>query len=211
MLRDRYFYNEEYRLAGKCNILTVSAHLRTLRENKNMLLPEAISLINNNIINQGQPAIWTDLGCGNGMFSQALSALLAPHSKIYAIDKIQQRQKIVTANETVTIPYIQADFEKDTLTLPPLDGIILANSIHYVQNKEALLHRLEQYMKLTAAFIIVEYDTMLANPWVPHPIDKKHLRQLFAQSRWTKFTDLGQRPSVYGHGNIYACLISKHE
>ena len=174
-----------------------------------MLLQEAITLIDNKFINQGQPATWADLGCGTGMFSGALSALLAPHSKIYAVDKIHRQQKIVSANENVAIPYIQADFEWDTLTVPPLDGIIMANSLHYVRNKKALLHKLDQQIKPGAAFIIVEYDTMLANPWVPYPIDRIHLQQLFTGAGWEKSTDLGRRPSVYGHGNIYACLFQR--
>jgi len=52
-----------------------------------MTLPEAEALINCNHFNAPQPQTWFDLGCGSGLFSEALNRLLPKGSSIYAIDK----------------------------------------------------------------------------------------------------------------------------
>ena len=68
-----------------------------------MLLKEAISLIDKAIVNQGQPASWADLGCGSGMFTRALSALLEDGSNIFAIDQLPNNPQIHSVKNTVTI------------------------------------------------------------------------------------------------------------
>jgi trans-aconitate methyltransferase len=87
---------------------------------------------------------WTDLGCGTGTFTQALAQLLQPGSFIYAIDK--SPQLIRSKREQVSIRFNQVDFVKEELPFGKLDGILMANSLHYVPDQRSLLMRLQQYL-----------------------------------------------------------------
>jgi len=154
----------------------------------------------------GQPASWADLGCGSGLFTEALAGLLSEGSTLYGIDTNPQLKRQVAGNGTSIVP-LPADFVKDDLPLSNLDGILMANSLHYVQDKPALLQRLRLYMQATAPFLIVEYDIDTPVPtWVPYPVSYASLTRLFAgQGHVHK---LGERPSLYGRGNLYAALVT---
>jgi trans-aconitate methyltransferase len=172
-----------------------------------MRLADAITLIQAADISKASPAKWADLGCGSGMFTYALAHLLAPYSTIYAVDRSVQRLQPATSNN-VDVVFEQADFIREALSFPPLDGILMANALHYVQDKAALIERLKTYLADDGMFIIVEYDTLRANPWVPYPVDSASLQQLFSVAGFTTMKRLGERPSVYGHRTIYACQFT---
>ncbi|HVU56094.1 MAG TPA: class I SAM-dependent methyltransferase [Puia sp.] len=157
-----------------------------------------------------QPLRWADLGCGSGLFTTALSQLLLTGSTIYGVDMhpTLRRQTISPTddadNPTSIIP-IEADFVKDPLDLPPLDGILMANSLHYVKDKTAFIQKVKSYMRPDSPFIIVEYDTDTPVPtWVPYPVGYDSLTRLFKDHTIQK---LGERPSTYGRANMYAALV----
>lgn len=174
-----------------------------------MKLTEAIDLIKNAPVKNIQPASWADLGCGDGLFTYALAILLMPGSCIYAIDRLLQQRNEATANK-VEIRFQQTDFISDDLHLTKLDGILMANSLHYVKDKRALLTKLKQYLSKSGIFIIVEYDTLKANPWVPYPVNPEQLKQLFASAGYPEFIKTGERESVYGPYKIYACTLKPY-
>ncbi|HTJ11144.1 MAG TPA: class I SAM-dependent methyltransferase [Dinghuibacter sp.] len=151
-----------------------------------------------NLIKPAAPtgAHWADLGCGSGLFTRALATLLADGSTIDAIDAAPQKP-IESPNPAVEIRFQQQDFTSE----PPqsLDGVLMANSLHFVRNKAALLKRLN-----ARQLIIVEYDTMLANPYVPYPADWAHLEAMLKGIGLTDVRRLGDRPSVYGKVSMYA-------
>ncbi|MEQ9441437.1 MAG: class I SAM-dependent methyltransferase [Cyclobacteriaceae bacterium] len=171
-----------------------------------MQLSEAINLIRGAAIPHDRPAVWADLGCGSGLFTQALARLLPDGSTIYAVDKKQQR--ISPPDNRVKINFLQADFEKDEWVLPPLQGILMANSLHYVAGKQRLLKYLLEKMSRRSMLIIVEYDSLRANPWVPYPINFSGLKKLLEEAGCTEVTQLGERPSRYRPGNIYASIAT---
>ncbi len=171
-----------------------------------MRLADAITLIQAADISKAGPATWADLGCGSGMFTYALAHLLAPYSTIYAVDRSVQRLQPATSNN-VDVVFEQGDFIREALSFPPLDGIIMANALHYVQDKASLIEQLKTYLAENSMFIIVEYDTLRPNPWVPYPIDSASLQQLFSVAGFTTMKRLGERPSVYHHRTLYACLF----
>jgi len=116
---------------------------------------------------------WADLGCGNGTFTKALAELLPAGSRITAVDRENQNWKIPA------VDFLQADFETDNLHLTTLNGILIANAIHYVADKTSLIKKLEKMFKETPKFLIIEYDTDKPNPWVPYPVSFKKCKYCF--------------------------------
>jgi ubiquinone/menaquinone biosynthesis C-methylase UbiE len=169
---------------------------------------EAIQLINIAEIDQSNPQVWADLGAGSGTFTRALASLLPPKSTVYAVDKVRQFSKINFP--LVTIIFQQADFEKEDLLFKNLDGILLANSLHYVEHAPVLIDRLSGYLKEgIGKFIIVEYDTVLPNQWVPYPLPFLSLKELFAAQGFSRVRRLGEKKSLYQQGNLYACEVMR--
>jgi len=156
---------------------------------------EAINLIQN-AISTNQPQRWADLGCGSGTFTLALKNLLPEGSQITAIDK--QHQKL-------PVNFIKIDFETDDLPLSSLDGILMANSFHYIRDKPRLIKKLENYFAANPTFLIIEYDTIRSNPWVPYPINYPQLQQFFQTLGYASITKLAEAPSSFG-GRIYSVL-----
>ncbi|QHT70914.1 class I SAM-dependent methyltransferase [Rhodocytophaga rosea] len=174
-----------------------------------MEFSDAIELIRHPESGNVSRSIWADLGCGSGLFSFALAALLPEGSHIYAIDKNPvSLNKHSKPAQTIIQPQ-QADFVTQELSLPPLDGILMANSLHYVKDKISCLTKLSTYLKENGAYIIVEYNTETANRWVPYPIRFETLKDMFATLGYTKVNKLREKPSLYGRANLYAAYISR--
>ena len=171
-----------------------------------MKISDAISLINHSYANQNQPETWADLGCGAGTFTEALSNILPENSEIIAVDKSQQKLPFDYQN-SVKIAFLKSDFEKEELHLPSLHGILMANSIHYVKNKSELLNRLITLFEEKPKFLIVEYDTFSANPWVPFPLPYSELKKLFRDLGFTAIEKIAERKSLYGE-KMYSVIIS---
>ena len=137
---------------------------------------------------------WADLGCGKGLFSQAISEFLEDESTIFAFDI--EKQKIQSENN-IHIKFSQKNIEKEELGVTGLDGIIMANSLHYIADKRNLIEKLKKNLKPTGKFILIEYDTKNANPWVPYPITRAESRKLFSETGFDKMQFLGERNSIY--------------
>ena len=155
------------------------------------------------------PQLWLDLGCGTGLFTLALAVNLPPGSKIIAIDKDEKALKKIpaTANDVV-IQTVAADFAYDALDVKEVDGILLANSLHYVKDKETLLKKLISSMKTNGAFLIVEYDRPEGNQWVPYPLTIDAAKNLFKRVGYPDLHVLNKRPSVFGGHFMYAAIVS---
>jgi methylase of polypeptide subunit release factors len=98
----------------------------------------------------GARGAWADLGCGDGIFTAALYGLLQPGSEIYAVDQDRRALEALHRNFAESYPEaapltIQADFTRP-LSLPPLDGLLMANSLHFVRHKRLLLAALVQLL-----------------------------------------------------------------
>src|SRR5665213_464332 len=99
-----------------------------------MTIQEAESLIKTNEIKANKISTWADLGCGSGLFTNALATMLHPHSKIYAIDKNIAGFENLSSSAAININLLKLNFQKDNLPLQNLDGILMANSLHFVKN-----------------------------------------------------------------------------
>nr|WP_067057269.1 class I SAM-dependent methyltransferase [Mucilaginibacter sp. L294] len=157
---------------------------------------DAIHLIQK-AITGNRPQKWADLGSGSGTFTLALKSILPEGSQLTAVDKQDQN---------LPVPFVKADFEKDDLPLSGLDGILIANAIHYISDKTKLIKKLETYFAGRPMFLIVEYDTTTSNPWVPYPVDYQNLHQLFTNLGYLSITKLAEISSRFG-GRMYAALI----
>ncbi|SDF65582.1 hypothetical protein SAMN04487996_111378 [Dyadobacter soli] len=108
----------------------------------------------------------------------------------------------------VSIKFIEADFETEALEVAGLDGILMANSLHFIRDKESLVRRLEKHFSTSRRFLIVEYDTTVSNSWVPFPIDFKGLKSLFDRVGNYSISKLGERRSLYGSAMLYGALVT---
>ena len=170
-----------------------------------MEIKDAIQLIRFHAL-QDQANTWADLGCGTGTFTRALAHLLPEQSLIHAFDKDKKALRQVPGSVgLVKIEKHHADFMTEALPFK-LDGILMANSIHYVKEKEMFINKLLSALKENGQLLIVEYDTKRSNPWVPYPIPFAALSDFLLQSGFKNIEKLGERRSIYSQSNIYAAM-----
>lgn len=170
-----------------------------------MTIEEAAALIADSGIDG---TVWADLGCGDGTFTRALATRLPAGAVIHAIDHDRAAlSRIPSSFADVTISTHDGDFTALPWPFADLDGALMANSLHFVRHKLAFLRAIAPALR-RRRLLIVEYDTRIANPWVPYPIEAKALQQLLADAGYPMFKTLGSRPSVYRRATIYAALGS---
>ena len=174
-----------------------------------MELNNAIQLISKGVQSNGLPQAWADLGAGSGLFSRALSAVLPDKSIIYAVDKSYKAgQQIKSQKESNTIVLSKKDFTAPSLDIPLCDGLLMANSLHFVEDKLSFLHHVKKaLLKKGGRIIIVEYDTDSANQWVPYPVSCKNLQRLIDSAGFSSLQKLAEEKSRYQSGGIYSALI----
>lgn len=169
-----------------------------------MKITEAQTLIQKAFDAEKGIQYWTDLGCGSGTFTYALANCLEAGSTIYAVDK--KMPSLVPANN-INIQCIGADIEAIVFPNQVLDGILMANSFHYIKNKSSLIQRLQSFLKSNGRFLIVEYDMNKPNRWVPFPITFRELLLLFKNNGFDNIEKIGDRTSIFGPQKMYACVI----
>jgi ubiquinone/menaquinone biosynthesis C-methylase UbiE len=132
-----------------------------------------------NLLRGGVPSpggVWADLGSGTGAFTLALADLLGPAGEIYSADKdqgaLREQERVMHARfPATTVHYLAADFTRP-LDLAPLDGVVMANALHFVAGpqKDAVVQLVHSYLKPGGQLVLVEYNTDQGNPWVPYPL-----------------------------------------
>jgi trans-aconitate methyltransferase len=169
-----------------------------------MLISDAVALLAGSSLQTLGPTTWADLGCGDGTFTVALADLLAPGSVIHAIDRDRaQLKRIPSKRHDARIHTHAGDFT-EPWPFGPVDGVLMANSLHYVAEQDEFVRACELRMSTVHRFLIVEYDTNKANAWVPYPVSRRRLAELF---RGYSLRSLGSRPSRYQRARLYAELI----
>jgi SAM-dependent methyltransferase len=107
----------------------------------------------------------------------------------------------------VEIIVVEGDFN-NKLDLPPLDGIVIANALHYAKDHLKVLNNMIGLLKSGGRFIIVEYDTDAPNaPWVPYPVSFNTYQSLCRQTGLSQPKLVGTTQSRYGYEQIYASVV----
>jgi ubiquinone/menaquinone biosynthesis C-methylase UbiE len=175
-----------------------------------MELQQAIALIRHPGLIKNKTTTWADLGCGTGLFTRALAPFLQPGSLVYAVDSNRNSlSRMEVPPNDIRLEKVHADFVRDDLPFHELDGILMANALHFVRDKSSFLKKADRWLQPEGCFLLVEYDTDKANPWVPYPISFSVLQQLVAELGYHSVEQLGKRPSIYHRAAIYAALFKR--
>lgn len=172
-----------------------------------MQLETAIRLIQKGIPQSNTRQVWADLGAGSGLFTHALSCLLPTGSIVYAVDQDAKAIESVTVHSGITLRTTKANFINDEFVTEPLDGVLMANALHFVRDKVSFLTALTKKLKPTGQLVIVEYERDQSNPWVPFPITLEQLQKLGKDTGLMSVEKLEETPSVFGNGMMYAALL----
>lgn len=168
----------------------------------------AINLIEKGIDKKIQPQTWADLGAGHGTFTTALSTLLSPGSTIYAVDKDDTAVRNISNLPKIHLHKVVQDFTKREFKIPGLDGVIFANSLHFVKAKEPILIQWKETLNSGGRIIVIEYDMITPNPYVPYPINYQTLQKIVKNLGMSGVEKIGEHPSLYNRVNIYSAFIS---
>jgi ubiquinone/menaquinone biosynthesis C-methylase UbiE len=166
-----------------------------------------VRLLRDGVLGGGKT--WADLGSGEGAFTLALADLLGPTGSIHTVDRdggaLQvQLRALREAFPSVSVTPLVADFTM-TLEVPPLDGVVMANSLHFERDKLAALRLVYGYLRPGGRLVLVEYDTDHGNWWVPFPLSFRTWTTVAAEAGFRDTQQLASIPSRF-LGSIYSAV-----
>jgi len=164
------------------------------------------------LLRGGIPApggVWADFGSGRGAFTLALAELIEPDGTIYSVDKDdealhQQKRAIQSHFPDLTVHYLRRDY-LHPLDLPPLDGVVMANALHFQRSKDRVLRAIRGYLRPGGCFILVEYNVDRGNQWVPYPLSFGAWEAIARRNGFSETRQLASRPSRFLR-EIYSAL-----
>lgn len=159
---------------------------------------ELVALIEGGVGERG--GRWADLGAGEGAFTLALADLLGPDAHIVAVDKDARALRAIGHGIETRV----ADFTRP-LDLHDLDGIVMANSLHYVRDKEPVLKSVRAILRPGGRLIVVEYGADRGNPWVPYPFTYPRWETMAARAGFKNTRLLKTVPSRW-LGSMYSAV-----
>ena len=152
---------------------------------------------------------WADLGAGEGAFTLALAELLGPGAHITAVDKDSRAlsgigDDMARRFPAVTLTTMGADFTRP-LQLGGLDGILMANSLHFVRDKPPVLALVRAMLAPGGRLAVVEYGSDRGNPWVPHPFSFPTWERMAGEAGFSSTRLLHTIPSRH-LGSMYSAV-----
>jgi SAM-dependent methyltransferase len=134
--------------------------------------PDHVDLLRGGVPSTG--GVWADFGAGTGAFTLALAELLGAGGEIFAIDKdaaaLREQERTMRARfPNAVVHYCAADFTAP-LNLPPLDGAVIANALHFQRDQARAVQTIRKYLRPGGHLILVEYNVDRGNLWVPYPL-----------------------------------------
>jgi len=152
--------------------------------------------------NLHQGGVYADLGAGSGAFTLALRELVGSDSTIYAVDKDRfslnqlESEHRTRFQTTRNLTLLTNDFSRP-LTLPPLDGVVMANSLHFFKDREKILRHVREFLKPDGVLLLVEYNVDKGNMWVPYPLTFETFSDLTPGAGFAKPRLLAKAPSRF--------------
>jgi ubiquinone/menaquinone biosynthesis C-methylase UbiE len=157
---------------------------------------------------------WAEFGSGRGAFVLALAELLGSEGRIYSVDRdpsaLHKQKELVQARfPEASITYLHADFTYP-LQLPRLDGILLANALHFVPylRQVNVIRQARTYLRPGGSLVLVEYDSERGNMWVPYPFKYKRWEETAAQAGFSATRQLSYRSGSFLQGMYSAESVS---
>lgn len=172
-----------------------------------MNVDDAVRLIAPVVVRDGR---WADLGAGSGTFAAALARLLGPRGMVYAVERdaaavatLGELARRGAGDASAPIVVRRGDFNRP-LDLPALDGVLLANALHFVaaEGQSTVLEQVARSVVRGGAILVVEYDNRPPSRWVPFPISLTRLGDLARVAGLGAPEMIGRRESDFG-GTMY--------
>lgn len=167
-------------------------------------------LIEKGVLRRG--GLWVDLGAGSGAFTLALRELAGEDVEILAVDTDNRRLEELKAAFARQFPgsrvrLVVEDFTRE-LALPIVDGVLMANSLHYVEEPLEMLLKVKGFLKPGGRLVLVEYNAEVGNRWVPYPVAWERFRKLAMEAGFEQVDFLNSVPSDFLQ-EIYAGVAVK--
>ena len=151
---------------------------------------------------EGAGRRWLELGAGHGAFTLALADLLGPAAKIVAMDRnagdladlATTMGRRFPATDLTTIV---TDFTRALQVEPGFDGLLAANSLHFVRDPGTVIDGVRPLLRSGARIVVVEYDSDSGNPWVPFPFSFTSWRAIAASAGLVDTRLVGRVPSRF--------------
>jgi len=165
--------------------------------------------------NLPQGGTYADFGAGSGAFTLALRELIGPDGTIHAVDKSRAALKELESNHrarfktTDHLILLPKDFS-GPLEIPLLDGVVMANSLHFFRNKEKILQHVGSFLRPNGLLLVVEYNVDSGNLWVPHPLTFKSFQALAPRAGFTEPGLLAKTPSRFLN-EFYSAAANRKE
>jgi ubiquinone/menaquinone biosynthesis C-methylase UbiE len=171
---------------------------------------DLIALLHDGVTAKG--GTWADLGAGEGAFTLALAELLGPGAHITALDRDAGAlrslgDEVGRRYPATDLQTLTADFTRP-LGLTGLDGIVMANSLHFVRNKAPVLVSVREMLRPGGTLLVVEYGADRGNPWVPHPFSYPSWERLATEAGFEATRLLKTIPSRF-LGTLYSAASQR--
>jgi SAM-dependent methyltransferase len=137
---------------------------------------------------------------------------VGPSALIFSVDRDRSalaRQQRAGGRRFAQAPtsVVLADF-REPLEVPPLDGVVMANSLHFVADKAPVLALVHGYLKPGGRLIVVEYDVDIGNHWVPYPFSFESWKTLAVRNGFGEPVLIGRHQSRWLRG-LYSAVSTR--